>query len=70
VLKLEGHFERGDVVSIVDLAGKEFARGIVNYSSNEAQRVSGMHSEAINEMIEQRNYDALVTRDNLAMLES
>lgn len=70
VLKLEGHFDRGDVVSIVDESGKEFARGIVNYSSNEAQRISGMHSEAINEMIEQRNYDALVTRDNLAMLDS
>lgn len=70
VVKVQGHFERGDVVSIVDDNGKEFARGIVNYSSNEAQRISGMHSEAINEMIEQRNYDALVTRDNLAMLES
>lgn len=70
VVKVQGVFERGDVVSIVDEGGKEFARGIVNYSSTEAQRISGMHSEAIDEMIEHRNYDALVTRDNLAILES
>ena len=70
VVKVQGQFDRGDVVSIVDEGGKEFARGIVNYSSAEAQKISGMHSEAIDEMIQQRNYDALVTRDNLAILES
>lgn len=69
VLSVKGQFERGDVVSIVDSGGKEFARGIVNYSSNETQRISGMQSEAIDEMIEHRNYDAVVTRDNLAILE-
>ncbi|MBX9686414.1 MAG: glutamate 5-kinase [Candidatus Obscuribacterales bacterium] len=70
VVKVEGQFERGDVVSIVDERGKEFARGIVNYSSNEAQKISGLHSELIDEMLESRNYDAIVTRDNLAILES
>ncbi len=70
VISVQGQFDRGDVVSITDESGKEFARGIVNYSSAEAQRISGMHSEAIDEMIDHRNYDALVTRDNLAILES
>jgi glutamate 5-kinase len=62
-------FERGDVVSILDEAGREFARGIANYSSTEARKITGMHSNAINDMIEDRNYDALVTRDNIAFLE-
>jgi len=70
VTKVQGQFERGDVVSIVDSSGKEFARGIVNYSSTEAQRISGQHSEVIDEMIEQRNYDALVTRNNIAFLDT
>lgn len=69
IIKVQGLFERGDVVSIVDQEGNEFARGIVNYSSTEAQRVSGKHSEAIDEMIERRNYDAVVTRNNLAFLD-
>lgn len=69
VIEVKDTFERGDVVSILDKSGHEFARGIVNYSSVEAHKVTGMHSHAIDEKIEDRNYDALVTRDNIAFLE-
>lgn len=69
VLEVRGQFERGDVVSIVDAAGAEFARGIANYDSEEAQLISGFHSAAIDQKIEARNYDAIVTRDNVALLE-
>jgi len=69
IIKVQGTFERGDVVSITDEAGLEFARGMVNYSSKEAQKLVGMHSDKIDSIIENRNYDAMVTRDNLALLE-
>jgi glutamate 5-kinase len=69
VVEVKDSFERGDVVSILNKNGHEFARGIVNYSSKEAQKISGMRSDAIDEKIEDRNYDALVTRDNIAFLE-
>jgi glutamate 5-kinase len=69
VIEVRELFERGDVVSILDEAGHEFARGIANYSSTEAKRITGMHSNMINDMIQDRNYDALVTRDNIAFLE-
>jgi len=70
VTEVRGSFDRGDVVSVMDTAGTEFARGIVNYSSSEAKKISGLHSNIINEVIESRNYDALITRDNIAFLES
>jgi glutamate 5-kinase len=69
VTDVRGAFERGDVVSILDEGEQEFARGIVNYSSDEARRISGQHSARIDELIENRNYDALITRDNIAFLE-
>jgi glutamate 5-kinase len=69
VTDVRGAFERGDVVSILDEAEQEFARGIVNYSSDEARRISGQHSARIDELIANRNYDALITRDNIAFLE-
>ena len=69
VVEVRDTFERGDVVSILTENGHEFARGIVNYSSKEAQKITGMHSNAIDAKIEDRNYDALVTRDNIAFLE-
>lgn len=69
VTQVKGQFERGDVVSIVDESGKEIARGIVNYSSSETIKLCGKQSGAIDEVIEHRNYDALITRDNLALLD-
>jgi glutamate 5-kinase len=68
VLEVQGEFERADVVSILDEQGREFARGIVNYSSSEARKISGLRSDKIDELIESRNYDALITRDNIAFV--
>ena len=68
VIKLEEGFERGDVVSIVDSNGNEFARGIVNYSSDEASRLLGLHSDNIERLVSRKNYDALITRDNIVLL--
>ncbi|MEW6131239.1 MAG: glutamate 5-kinase [Acidobacteriota bacterium] len=68
VVAVRGNFERGDVVSILDENDREFARGMVNYSSDEARKISGLDSSKIDELIENRNYDALITRDNLAFV--
>lgn len=70
IVQVRGQFERGDVIGIVDEAGHEFARGIANYSSDETKQISGQHSDAIDAKIDVRNYDAIVTRDNIALLET
>jgi glutamate 5-kinase len=69
VLEVRGGFERGDVVSILDEGEREFARGMVNYSSDEAKKISGQRSDKIDELIDDRNYDALITRDNIAFFD-
>lgn len=68
VTEVKGTFSRGDVISILDADGKEFARGIANYSGDEAKMISGKHSDKIGEVVERRNYDAIITRDNIAFL--
>lgn len=68
VIMLENSFERGDVVSIVDSEGVEFARGIVNYSSAETAKLLGLHSDNIEKLVARKNYDALITRDNIVLL--
>lgn len=70
IVQVRGQFERGDVIGIVDETGHEFARGIANYSSDETKQISGQHSDAIDAKIDVRNYDAIVTRDNIALLET
>jgi glutamate 5-kinase len=68
VTRIENNFERGDVVAIIGPEGSEIARGIVNYSSEDATRLIGKHSSEIAKLASTRNYDALVTRDNIAFL--
>ena len=68
LLEVRGNCDRGDVVSILDHQEREFARGMVNYSSDEARKIAGLRSDRIDELIENRNYDALITRDNIAFL--
>lgn len=68
ITEVNGSFKRGDVVSIVDPQGKEFARGIVNYNSDETRLLSGKKSDQIDTVVQDRNYDAVITRDNIAFL--
>src|SRR5262245_38182339 len=68
VTRIENEFEHGDVVSIVAPDGKEIARGIVNYSSSDASKLIGRHSDDIARLAASKNYDAFITRNNIAFL--
>lgn len=68
VVRVESDFKRGDVVRIVDEAQVEFARGIVNYSARDSLPLLGKRSAEIGE-ISGKNYEELVTRDNIVLRE-
>jgi len=68
VTRIENEFENGDVVAIVGPNGQEVARGIVNYSSADASKLIGKHSDDIARLATTKNYDAFITRNNIAFL--
>ena len=68
VTRIEDEFEEGDVVSIIGPDGQEVARGIVNYSSSDASKLIGKHSDDISRLASTKNYDAFITRNNIAFL--
>lgn len=68
IIDIINDFKQGEVVSICDEEGKEFARGMVNYDSEECRRISGSHSDNILEALGYKNYDAVITRDNITHL--
>jgi glutamate 5-kinase len=68
VTRIEHEFEHGDVVSIVGPNGQEIGRGIVNYSSADASKLIGKHSDDIAKLATSKNYDAFITRNNIAFL--
>ncbi len=71
VTSIKGDFDRGDVVSIVNERGIEIGRGMVNYASSEVEKLVGLNSAVIDNVVDpdHRNYDALVTRDNLVIFD-
>ena len=68
VVDVVHEFNKGDVISIVDEDDNEFARGIVNYDSEACRKVIGSHSDDIIKILGFKNYDAIITRDNITIL--
>jgi len=68
IIEIINSFKKGDVISIIDKNGKEFAKGMTNYASSECKRVIGKHSEEIEKILGFKNYDTVITRDNIVIL--
>lgn len=69
VIRVEGHFGKGDVVGIRGPDGVEFARGLSNYAAEEAQRICRMKTEQVTECLGRVPYVEIIHRDNLALLD-
>jgi glutamate 5-kinase len=68
ICRVEGEFERGSCVRICGPDGSEFARGIVDYSCHEIDRILGHKSREIEAILGYRYGDEIIHRDNLVML--
>ncbi|HEB77157.1 MAG TPA: glutamate 5-kinase [Methylothermaceae bacterium] len=68
VKAVEGRFQRGDVVACLDSQGEEIARGLINYSAEEARKIRGQPSSRIVELLGYVDEPELIHRDNLALL--
>jgi glutamate 5-kinase len=69
VIGCKGQFDRGDVVTCIDEAGREVARGLVNYDSREAERLLGASSDRIEELLGYSGDIEIIHRDNLVLVE-
>lgn len=68
VVAVEGGFERGDTVSVVDPDGHEIARGLSAYSAHDAVRLLGRNSRDIEALLGYRGREELIHRDDLVLL--
>ena len=65
VTEVRGEFERGELVAILDPEGRELARGLVNYASNDARRIMRQASSRIEAILGFIEEPELIHRDNL-----
>ena len=65
---VDGHFERGEVVSVCATDGREIARGLVNYAAHETARILRKPTSEIEAVLGYIAEPELIHRDNLVVL--
>ncbi|MBR6876586.1 MAG: glutamate 5-kinase, partial [Neisseriaceae bacterium] len=66
-IAVHGHFQRGELITVLNSKNQEIARGLSNYSSSEAQKILKTPTHKINDKLGYAHEDELIHRDNLAL---
>ena len=69
IQSVEGNFDYSDTVSCLTENGVEFARGLVNYNAVDTAKLAGRHTKDIENILGYRDYDEIIHRDNLVLLD-
>jgi len=68
VTKVQGEFDRGEVVSVRNATDQEIARGLINYNASDSTLIAGTASNMIEDKLGYVGEPELIHRDNLVML--
>lgn len=69
ILEVRGRFRMGDPVSCVTASQRELARGLTAYASDEVERIKGLATGKIANVLGYSNGDEVIHRDDLVVLE-
>jgi len=65
---VQGKFDSGECVRCIDPRGREFARGLVNYSAAELQKIKGAHSARIESILGYKLTEEVIHRNDLVLM--
>jgi len=65
---VDGNFIAGDVIGIAGKDGKEFARGVANYASDDLAKIKGIKTSGFKNILGYKGPDEVVHKDNLVIL--
>jgi glutamate 5-kinase len=68
LMQVSGQFQRGDIVKVTGQDGRELARGIVNYASNDLRSICGVQSEDIDDVLGFFYGDEVIHRNHMVLL--
>jgi glutamate 5-kinase len=68
IVRVTGEFVAGDPVSVVDVEGREFARGLSSYAAAEVEKIRGRRSADIELCLGYKVLDEVIHRDDLVIL--
>ncbi len=67
IIDVEGNFDPGDPVTCVARDGSLLAKGLVNFNSSELNKIKGLKTSQISQVLGHKDYDEVIHRDNLAI---
>ena len=68
ITEINGLFQRGDTVELIDSAGRVCAKGMSRYSSKDLGLIAGKHSDSIELVLGYDYGDAVVHRNDMVVL--
>lgn len=69
IASVDGDFKEGDMVSVCNSEGQEFARGLTNYSSDAISLIKGKRTKDIKLILGYKITDEVIHRDDMVTLD-
>ncbi len=67
IVKVSGHFERGQVVEIVCVTGEALGRGVAKYSNREITQIAGRKTSEIEKILGHKSQDEVIHRNDMVL---
>tara|TARA_B100000029_G_scaffold503103_1_gene579484 strand:+ start:161 stop:1258 length:1098 start_codon:yes stop_codon:yes gene_type:complete len=68
IVKIEGDFQKGDNILIVDKSGKDCARGLTSFSAQEINKIKGLKSDQIEKILGYSSKSEIVHKDDMVTI--
>ena len=68
ITKVDGEFIKGDNILIVDAGGKTLGRGLTSFSSQEINKIKGLKSDQIENILGYSSRSEIIHRDDMVKL--
>ena len=67
IVEVEGRFVKGDIVALRGPDGAEIARGLTNYDHEDLDRIKGLRTTKISQVLGECPYEEVIHRDNMVV---
>jgi glutamate 5-kinase len=67
IVGIRGHFDRGEMIGILNENGETVAKGLTGYGSEELEKIKGLKSSQIEPVLGYKYGDEAIHRDNLVV---
>ena len=68
VIRTAGNFQAGNTVRVISEAGREIARGIVNYDLESLRKIIGRQTAEFSQILAGKTHKEVIHRDNMVLM--